>query len=79
MANDGKSHEQSKDHRLEKVAMKEKEKEEMEKKWREEGDRTVFQETRKAAYFNEGATLEDRMRSQRHRRSRNVIDNLEKD
>lgn len=79
MKSEGRSHEQRKDERLAKVDAKEKEKEEMEAKWREQGDRTIFNKTQKAAYFNENTTLEERMRTQRHRRSKEVMDNLEKD
>eukprot|EP00397_Hematodinium_sp_SG-2012_P052825 GEMP01062696.1.p1 GENE.GEMP01062696.1~~GEMP01062696.1.p1 ORF type:complete len:396 (-),score=123.83 GEMP01062696.1:53-1240(-) len=78
MMNDGKNHEEVKDAREKVFAEKEKEMEEVEKTLRGKHDRTVFKNMNQATYMSGTVSMEDRLKSNRHRRQKGILDPLEK-
>jgi len=79
MQNQGKDHERYKDTREHEYTRKEKELERKEKELREKGDRSVFKKMNQSTYMESEKTMADRLQSNRHRRQKGIIDNLEKD
>lgn len=79
MMNDGKSHEKVKDSREKDYTEKEEKLEEVEKNMREKNDRTVFKKMNQATYMSGSVSMEDRIKSGRHRRQKGIFDPLEKD
>jgi len=78
---DAKKHERHKDGRIAAAKKKDAEIEEQEEKMRKTSDQKYFREMRKDAYGGGDmeASLADRLKSQRHRRQKNLNDSLEKD
>mmetsp|Transcript_106282 Transcript_106282/g.188979 ORF Transcript_106282/g.188979 Transcript_106282/m.188979 type:complete len:334 (-) Transcript_106282:65-1066(-) len=78
---DAQKHERHKDRRIDRALQKDKEIEEMEEKMRKSSDQKYFRDMRKDAYGggDMDASLSDRLKSQRHRRQKNLNDTLEKD
>merc|ERR1712048_1065943 len=79
MKSDAASHDRYKDRRIADAERKEKEIEEKESQMRAKSDQSYFRDIRKDAYTNNDGNLADRLKSQRHRRGKNLNDNLERD
>jgi len=77
MMSDGQSHEQFKDSREKDYVEKEKQLEDLEKGWRDKGDRTVFKKMNHTTYMSGSISIEDRIKSNRHRRQKGLFDPLE--
>mmetsp|Transcript_101959 Transcript_101959/g.161143 ORF Transcript_101959/g.161143 Transcript_101959/m.161143 type:complete len:360 (+) Transcript_101959:86-1165(+) len=87
MVKDAKSHDAMKNRRISEAERKEKEQAELEEKQREAskkirdkgGDQEYFRKIREEAYMESNAKVADRLKNQRHRRQKGVVDSLEKD
>merc|ERR1711953_331186 len=79
MKSDAASHDRYKDRRIADAERKEKEIEAKEAEMRAKSDQSYFRDIRKDAYTNSDQNLADRLKSQRHRRGKNLNDNLERD
>jgi len=80
MRADAGTHERSKDVRIANAEKKDKEIEDLERNMRQNSDQKYFREMREQAYMgDEGGSVADRLRNQRHRRSKNLNDPLERD
>jgi len=79
MQADAKSHDSHKNRRLAEAEQKQKEQEELEAKMRANSDQKYFREMREKAYMEENSSMADRLKNQRHRRQKGIIDSLEKD
>jgi len=82
MVNDAKSHDAMKTRRISEAERKEKEQVELEEKMREKSGKSkkdVFSKIREEAYMESNANVADRLKNQRHRRQKGVVDSLEKD
>lgn len=80
MRNDGRSHEASKDARIEANTDREKQMKDLEDKARLKGtDKKMFKEMRNDAYMGSDGSLADRLQTQRGRRQAGIVDSLEKD
>eukprot|EP00435_Cladocopium_sp_Y103_P071990 s370_g39.t1 len=77
---DAKKHERMKDDRIASAEDREKQIEELEAKMREKSDQKYFRDLRKDAYAADAEmSVADRIKTQRHRRQKNINDPLEKD
>mmetsp|Transcript_125894 Transcript_125894/g.352495 ORF Transcript_125894/g.352495 Transcript_125894/m.352495 type:complete len:335 (+) Transcript_125894:136-1140(+) len=80
MREDAQKHERHKDKRIAAAEEHEQQIEEKEKEMRAKSDQSYFREIRSKAYMgDEGATVADRLKNQRHRRAKNLNDPLERD
>mmetsp|Transcript_67272 Transcript_67272/g.169775 ORF Transcript_67272/g.169775 Transcript_67272/m.169775 type:complete len:341 (+) Transcript_67272:94-1116(+) len=80
MSQDARTHERSKDARIASADQREREIEDLEKKMRQNSDQKFFREMREKAYMgDEGASVAERLRNQRHRRQKHINDPLERD
>lgn len=79
MQADARRHESSKDQRIAAASRKEREQEEADTQMRRTSDQKYFREMREQAYAEGEGTVADRLRSQRHRRQRQIVDPLERD
>ncbi|CAK9114262.1 Pre-mRNA-splicing factor CWC25 homolog (Coiled-coil domain-containing protein 49) (Spliceosome-associated protein homolog CWC25) [Durusdinium trenchii] len=77
---DAKKHERMKDDRIASAEEREKQIEELEAKMREKSDQKYFRDLRKDAYAADAEmSVAERIKTQRHRRQRNINDPLERD
>mmetsp|Transcript_32737 Transcript_32737/g.71459 ORF Transcript_32737/g.71459 Transcript_32737/m.71459 type:complete len:352 (-) Transcript_32737:52-1107(-) len=79
MRQDAARHSKHVDDRIAAAEQREKEIGELEKDMRNNSDQKYFRDMRTSAYSDSNATLEDRMKSQRHRRQKHINDPLERD
>lgn len=79
MRADAQSHDAHKNKRIAEAERKEKEIAEAEAKMRMGSDQKLFREMREQAYMEENASVSERLKNQRHRRQKNIVDSLEKD
>mmetsp|Transcript_63879 Transcript_63879/g.207600 ORF Transcript_63879/g.207600 Transcript_63879/m.207600 type:complete len:94 (-) Transcript_63879:116-397(-) len=80
MQMDAKTHERSKDKRIEAAEKKDSEVDDLEKRMRINSDQKYFRDMREKAYMgDENQSVADRLKNQRHRRQKNLNDPLEKD
>lgn len=78
MQSDATSHQRQKDIKIAHAEQRAKAIEELEAEMRQKSDQTVFKKMREDAYSGENS-LADRLQNQRHRRQKNLNDNLERD
>lgn len=79
MQADARAHDRHKDKRMEENARKAKEQEELEAKMRANSDQKYFKDMREQAYMDDNKSMSDRLKNQRHRRQKGIVDSLEKD
>jgi len=79
MQSDAKTHVASTNQRLEIAEKKQKETDDREAKNRAQSDQKYFKEMREQAYMQDDASMADRLKNQRHRRQKGIVDSLEKD
>jgi len=79
MREDAARHERSKDQRIASAEQKEKEQADLELKMRQTSDQKYFRDMREQVYTESGASMADRLRTQRHRRQKDIVDPLEKE
>jgi len=78
MMGDAAVHDRYKDRRIADAEKREKEQDEKEERGRQTGGHSYLSEVRKEAYSMDGSVA-DRLKSQRHRRGKDLKDNLERD
>lgn len=78
MKADAAKHDKQKDTRIEAAIQKEKAQDAEDLKMRANSDQSYFKKMRKDAFAGDEGTMADRLKSQRHRRQRNLNDPLEK-
>merc|ERR1719215_135556 len=78
MQSDAKTHVASTNQRLEIAEKKQKETDEREARNRAQSDQKYFKEMREQAYIEDDASMADRLKNQRHRRQKGIVDSLEK-
>jgi len=76
---DAKTHVASTDKRLADAEQKQKETDEREAKNRSGSDQKYFKDMREQAYMEDNASMSERLKNQRHRRQKGIVDSLEKD
>lgn len=79
MKADASSHDAHKNKRIAEAERKQKEIDEKEAKDRATSDQKYFREMREQAYLEENGSMESRLKHQRHRRQKGIVDSLEKD
>lgn len=79
MRRDAKLHDRKKEGRIAAAEQREREIEELEARMRQNSDQRYFKEMRAQAFTDGDATVADRLRTQRHRRQKNLNDPLERD
>lgn len=79
MQSDAKKHDSLKNRRISEADQKLKDQEELEAKMRSNSDQKYFREMREQAYMEENSSMADRLKNQRHRRQKGIVDSLEKD
>mmetsp|Transcript_34557 Transcript_34557/g.78966 ORF Transcript_34557/g.78966 Transcript_34557/m.78966 type:complete len:351 (+) Transcript_34557:80-1132(+) len=76
---DAKLHEQAKDQRIASAMQKEKELDELDEQARKKNDQSYMKKIRAEAYMENEGSMADRLKTQRHRRQKGIMDPLERD
>lgn len=79
MSADARTHDATKSKRISAAEVKDKEQNELEAKQRATSDQKYFREMRQQAYMEENGSMADKLKNQKHRRQKGIIDDLEKD
>mmetsp|Transcript_46021 Transcript_46021/g.127813 ORF Transcript_46021/g.127813 Transcript_46021/m.127813 type:complete len:344 (-) Transcript_46021:77-1108(-) len=79
MKADAEKHDKHKDDRIADAERRQKEQDDKEAKMRANSDQSYFREIRKDAYTNSDQSMAERLKTQRHRRAKNLNDPLERD
>lgn len=79
MQSDAKTHDASLRKRIAEAEVKQKDIDDNEAKNRANSDQKYFRDMREQAYMEENSSMSDRLKNQRHRRQKGIVDSLEKD